>query len=551
MRLDAKDIGLRWLNWLLWHNPAYLMSAAMMAIGVRCLLVGSSGLPGDVMIIVVTFAVLQVYEWAVGGILLLLDRSGRSPEDKPPLMLVAMLFWTGPLMATIELTVASPGLGTSVAVGAGGLACIELWLAGRLLAIRLARSAYAIAGASLTLLVATPTILRWLTGPSGLSEVALYFAWWTLGGIVLHRAWSGDAGESGGVLAMPAGRRGEMLFLVIVVAAAAGHLVAMNHSFWCHARLFYGAPLLAAVATVAFRGVSRAKKPLSYGGVIAASLPGAAIMVSMQPFSDTVPVEVLPSVLRDPLSTSLLLAALAWWCGARWLRQLPLLHLGSVAIGVVAGRVVMGGAAPMGSIRELSAVYHWAALYVVVGYLLVVSLLVRRRAEAAAAVAVHWLGLSVLSPGGAGMGSMPAWMLAGWSSLLVVHVLSDRPSMWLRLPPILLLTAVSMVYHRDPELAWVARGHAAGMTALLFGVGCFWPWTRYRAVAMGLAASGALYALVDGLVRGVVPMALVVVASSFALLAAGLFVSVKKDLWLGSSRKNDPPAASLERSSVT
>ena len=55
----------RFAMWFLRRNPFYLISAVAMAVGARLFLVGSGEVAGDVRLILQTFAILQVYEWAV------------------------------------------------------------------------------------------------------------------------------------------------------------------------------------------------------------------------------------------------------------------------------------------------------------------------------------------------------------------------------------------------------------------------------------------------------------------------------------------------------
>ena len=112
----------RFVGWMLRRNPLYLLSAVLMAVGARLYLVSPSAAPGDLGLIITTLVVLQVYEWGVSGLLLVLHRCGRSPEDKPSILLVAVAFWTGPMAATIEMTAYHAELGSIVAAGA----CLKL-----------------------------------------------------------------------------------------------------------------------------------------------------------------------------------------------------------------------------------------------------------------------------------------------------------------------------------------------------------------------------------------------------------------------------------------
>ena len=125
----------RALGWAIQRNPAYLVSAALTAVGARLFLVGPADPAGDIRLILLTFGVLQVYEWAVEGILIALHRAGRSPEDQPSLLLVATVFWTGPMAATMEMIAYRPRLGTYLAAGACMIALGELRTCCRMLGL--------------------------------------------------------------------------------------------------------------------------------------------------------------------------------------------------------------------------------------------------------------------------------------------------------------------------------------------------------------------------------------------------------------------------------
>ena len=89
-----------------------------MAVGARLYLVSPGSYAGDLGLILITSrAFLQAYKWAVMSILLLLHRSRRSPEDEPSLLLVAALFWTGPLAAVTELSTRDAHQGLLAAIG--------------------------------------------------------------------------------------------------------------------------------------------------------------------------------------------------------------------------------------------------------------------------------------------------------------------------------------------------------------------------------------------------------------------------------------------------
>jgi hypothetical protein len=160
-----------------------------MATGARLLLVGPAGAAGDIKLIVFTLGTLQAYESAVSGILLLLHKAKRAPEDKPSLLLVAALFRTGPMAATIEMTAGRPDLGTSLAAGACLIAMAELRLICRILGLRLTSAGQVVGIACVVLLAGAPPFLKVSEGGPGVNELFLYGAWWVLGGIALMCLW--------------------------------------------------------------------------------------------------------------------------------------------------------------------------------------------------------------------------------------------------------------------------------------------------------------------------------------------------------------------------
>lgn len=138
--------------WLIDRNPTYLVSACLVAVGARGLLVDPASPAGDLVLIVVTLAALQLYEWAVGAILIALHRARKSPEDEPSLLLVGALFWTGPVAATLEMIALRPNLGTAMTAGACVIAIGEMLTVCRVLGIALRRGTYVVASCSIALL---------------------------------------------------------------------------------------------------------------------------------------------------------------------------------------------------------------------------------------------------------------------------------------------------------------------------------------------------------------------------------------------------------------
>ena len=539
----------RCLEWTVHRNPTYLVSAALMTVGARLLLVGPSDAAGDIGLILCTLSVLQVYEWAVSGILLLLHRAKRAGEDRPSLLLVAALFWTGPMAATIEMTAFRPELGTPLAVGACLIALAELRLSCRILGLRLSGAGQALGAACLVLLVATGPLAKVPEGGPGANELYLYGAWWVLAGLVLiglpiARGYR-RRGVPSGVTSNASSLGQELTFLTVTVAAAAAHLVGMNHAFCCHAVPFYASPLIVAVAVVGMEFLTLAARPHRWLLITFGVLPGVAILLGSQRFDAEVPVAMLPVWLRDPVMGILPAAAAAWWFGYSRHRTVALFHAGSAALLLTALRevgVLLGEPADSVLLGVGFAVPDevWAAiLYAATGYLVLGAWLRRSRVEAVVALLVHQMAVVVLV-----LGEMPGdrciiYLVGGWSALAGVHLATRRPGVLVRLVPIALLAVAPWTRAAAPPAQWQAGIHAAAMILILFALGHFWRWTRYRLVAVLLLGGHLAVFVGRWSVDGDHLVAVGLVAGSFALLVGGALISWHKGRLLDSLRAED------------
>ena len=68
----------------------------------------------------------DVFEWSVCGVIYTLNRFQRAREDLPPLLFIAALFWTGPLIATMEMNAQRAELGFLLSAGVCLFALHEL-----------------------------------------------------------------------------------------------------------------------------------------------------------------------------------------------------------------------------------------------------------------------------------------------------------------------------------------------------------------------------------------------------------------------------------------
>ncbi|MCK4340316.1 MAG: hypothetical protein KAY37_01160 [Phycisphaerae bacterium] len=538
----------RGLAWWLKRNPLYLMSAACMAVGARLYLVSPGSYAGDIGLILLTLGVLQAYKWAVAGILLLLYRSRRSPEDEHSLLLVAALFWTGPLAATVELSARQAHLGLLFALGVLLFALLELFLVPRSLSLRMSIPGRVLAGACLVLLVVAPTQLH-VSNAAGTNELFLYFCWWLLAGLALLiigcvRAHLPALSRS----STPFGSRDflrEALFLLIVLAASAAHLYGMNYAFVGHARPFYAAPLLLALSVAAFDYLARSgNNRLSLRAVVA-GVPLIAVGLATQPFEAEVPSHLLPVGLHDPLFTTLALSSLVWWFGALRHRSAGLFHFGALALaGTVyrgisiwlpADEASLAAAIPM-------RVVGLSALFTLVAYLCVIAVIRRSRGEAV-------LGLAVLQAaivGEVGWKTPAALLIIGfvacWSLLIVLHLGVRRPNLSAVLWPIAIMLALAWYYDFDDALKWPARLNTVTLIVILLLAGQLWHATRYRTMAIVIVIANAIFLGGRGLAGGSYPIATLVVTGSFLLLIAGAGISWNKRALLHLTRVSEQPS---------
>lgn len=331
------------LVWWIERNPTYLLSAAAMTVGAKLYLDAPDARPGDVGLILLTLGLLQAYKLAVSAVLVLLYRLRKGLDDQPSLRLVAAAFWTGPLAATLELTQYDPRLGGNLAIAACIAALTELWIVPRTAGLRLRPSCLLLAGLCIIVVTTAPMRLYVPPGVPGTDEIALYGFWWLLGGLTLLALPSIQS--RGTPPTSPSNpRRLELAFLAIVIAATATHLYAMNYAFFGNARSFYAAPLLAAATIVLTEFFTR--NPVAWKTVphAVALLPVAAIVLSGQGFHQNVPLDRLPTAFRDPLITTLLIAAVAWWYGFIRCRAVTLLHAASAAAALAVARILPFGA---------------------------------------------------------------------------------------------------------------------------------------------------------------------------------------------------------------
>lgn len=528
------------IYWWIARNPTYLLSAALMALGARLYLDHPNARAGDAGLILLTLGVLQGYEWAVATILVVLHHMARSPEDKPSLMLVTALFWTGPLAATSEMIAHRADLGLLLSGGACAIAIIEFSFLRRTLGLRISPAGRLTAALAVLFLGIAPTLIKIPETANGTNELFLYFSWWLLAALALiplaSVRWHGHGRKSGAWLGRS--RRDlymELSLTAIVLAAAAAHLAAMNYAYYGHARWFYVSPLLCAVGMTGIGCLVqlRTRWPIIAG--FFASLPLIAIVPTGQGFDARVPVEMLPVWLQDPALAVLVLAGTTWWYAARRLGSKLLLHMGTAAMagGVFLARdlLVPPVAAPMiaTAAPQMAWIQPWFLLILATaaGYFALLAVVHRSRSEGVLAVLLLQAAWLVGMAHRGEQADLLAVFSFGWCALLIVHIVG-RPKLGHIALPVIYLLTVSWFFDGQTQTEWLARVHGSGLVVAMLILGQFWPATHYRGLAVAAACGHMLFYGGRNLTRTDHLLAASVVIASFALLAAGAAISFYK-----------------------
>jgi len=519
------------LRWYMQRNPTYVLSGACIACGARMLLVPAESPPaGDFSLILLTLAVLQAYEIGVSAVLLWLHRKGFAPEDQPSVTIVAAVFWTGPLIATMEMTAVDAQLGAALALSACVIAIGELRAVARRIGWRLSPWTHAVATACLLLVAAGQPLLKVESAAGGSREVLLYGFWWVLAAIIV-------VGVPG--LRRKADTRVDAGIMTAAVGAAVLHLVAMNHAFCGHAKAFYAAPVLAAAAAGGLLVLRRGERgPHAWLLVLCFWMPAIGIYLSIARFDSAFPLAALPLPLRDPLLVGLVLAAGAWWCGYVRHRWPSLLHAAVLASAFAIERAifseVLRGAMPLVPLswESLTDLQRGVVIATVAWYLFALAWWLRSRELLAIGLVIHQFGVAACIPWGwkaAGLALVLTW---GWTVLLVIHAAVERPGLKTRLLPIVVLVIASWAFCRDPQLARYAQAHLALMVAAFAVAGWFQSWTRYLPTAIAIAAASASPVIFRGIRDTTHGPAMSVISAGFLLLGGGMWVSARKQRML-------------------
>ena len=177
------------------HNPFYLLSAACMLAGCVAIQTSVDPHPGQVHKLVALLATLNVYEFLLLAVALLLVHVGRRLRDPAflfrdsrILLILQTVFLADAAFLAAETYTASLRVGTYAAAAAWLLAVVKVLLANKLLPTEGARSRTAVVLAALALLYALPGVLARADRHGQSVEFAIYALWWALGLLIAFAA---------------------------------------------------------------------------------------------------------------------------------------------------------------------------------------------------------------------------------------------------------------------------------------------------------------------------------------------------------------------------
>ncbi|MBN1488690.1 MAG: hypothetical protein JXA69_02135 [Phycisphaerae bacterium] len=507
-------------------------------------------------LILLTFGVLQAYQLSVTSVLLLLHSRRRAAEDQPSLLLVATLFWTGPLAAAAEMVTVNARQGAFLVVGGCLVALGELRVVRRALGLKFSIWGRIAVCAWIVLLSGLPLLLKLRAEVTGMDdEVLLYLGWWMLAGIVLLSLGTvrGRGRPGSAVLAQKhKDLRLELVLLALVLGETIAHLVAMNYAFFTHARWFYASPLLVAVAVVGLEWLARAGRESRWLVAGCAGLPAVAIALALQPFDEKVPTVYLPAALRDPMIGVLLVATAAWWFGY-WRHAWPaLLHAGNASLALAVFRLVKSSTVPgaisiSAPVAMPSCEMIVVVLYGIAGYFAVSALWRQSRSELFACLLAHQAAVTVWFGGQSDAGHLIIVLVAGWQWVLWHQLAAVRPGLVVACLPIVFLVATTWSYDFNDSLVWLARAHALVMVAVFVLIGLTWSQQRYSTMGSLVGACHVAFYASRWAATGTNPAANVIVVVGFVLLVSGTAISWYKPALLNLTRRalrSEPDEAS-------
>ncbi len=527
------------LDWWLRRNPAYLLSAAAMIYAASLVLRQPDAPPGRLPLIFQILAALTVYELAILTAVVGLHRAGRSPEDQPALRLLAALFWTAPLAATLELTLADAVLGRSFTLLAAGIAAAQLIVGPRALATGFGPGATAAGLIVLLLIAATPIAIAPDVCPRGVDDLRLYAAWWGLGlaGAIgaAGIAWRSRSDKPAGEFHVhPASIEGG--FVALVIAIGATHLYGIDHAFFCNAEAQHLTPALGGLSLLAIEVMRACRAPAIVVRQVVGVLSAISLWCSIGSFHAETPMAGWSRPWNQPMAYALAWLVVSWGHAAWRMRDFAYLH-GLVALSLVALCWQNGPvrdwlrATPHETYRAApTVVVFW--LYGTVAYLTLLAIVRRNRPCGGAAIVVHFVALAAATCGRMPDAGAVLALAAGWHWLAFAECIRLTPLLLSRSIGVAALTIAALSLEMRPECHTLSRSVMIGSVIAWLAIGLAKPRTSYHLIG---GVAGALWATaLSGRAIWSQPQlrGLGAILTSFGLLAIGVLTSWNKSRWL-------------------
>jgi len=242
---------LSWTRFIVDYNPCFLLSAVCMLFGCRLLNDAVNARTGDLRGALLLILTINVYEFCLLGVAVLIQKIRGMRRDVGILLVVAVMFLCDIAFVVGDLSTARPGVGLIVMLLLTALAGVKTWLALGLLGSPKRHRTVAIVVGQLAMILLLPIVLKAiaLQHDGYLPPMAIYVGWWIAGllpiGIRLilqHRTTDRLPGLT-------------RMYVVVPYIAMLGHLLACT---WVFKLPFYVAcysPVLIGLAIVA--GMSR------------------------------------------------------------------------------------------------------------------------------------------------------------------------------------------------------------------------------------------------------------------------------------------------------
>lgn len=361
-----------WWWWIVDRNPMFLVSGVCMLAG--CFLVsrhihelGPKQVGGEgvvVWLLIALLAVLNVYEFAVIGLGLVLSKTKTLVRDTRHLLGLALLLVVDAGFVYTEIGIAQPGVGAAIAAVATVLAYGKAWLVLRSLGLWPTRSAAAVTAVSLGAMYALPVLVRVVASDGFVTEMQAFAVWAGVGLLTalygLPLRWMRYAVRGsfdyrllqrlviGGLIVLP---------LVSLV----GHASAL---LWVYDNTFHPAmlsPILLGLSAVVLRNRERlgGLTPAAKGaGLIITS----AVVASLLPSRDLLlESEIYSWLAFTPLRGVLVLASAVlvwvWWLHEPNRRQPRVRGLVGALVPLAAGAL---GHTPAAMLSHVEWLYVWA-----------------------------------------------------------------------------------------------------------------------------------------------------------------------------------------------